>query len=667
MSGGNYRKGIMNQERSLFFRTDDRPLYGRIYSPSRGRADNPGGNLRGLVICDSLFEEKFWCERVFANLARRLASEGMLVISFDYHGYGNSPGDSGDVSLSGLESDIGSACDLLRSEGAGVISLLGIRWGAVPACRAASARDDVDSLFLANPVNGWRGQIMKALRANVAGQYSIFKKAVMTREKIIEELLAGGDCVRSGYRMNNIDGYVLSRKFFEESADAVLPPAFPAHIKKVTVITIPERQAGEETPEDPLAAGWRAAGVDCEGVTIDGDNAFWINNRIFTSTTPGFFGEMQSRMKALEMPPPGPAPKPAVIVSESFSSGGVVEKAVDVHSISGHDLCAVLYLPVKRTGIEGFVFTHGGLIGMNGAFRFNTRAARRLAEAGYPCICCDTRGMGRSTGVMDNQEQRVLFREICAGLFAPDVESAALLLKRESGAAKAVLFGVCGGAITNILAHSRYDDIDASVLLSIPVMLPSLDYGQVRMSEGYARFYLGLYLRKIFNPKAWLRFLTGRSEMDVIFKSVRVASGSVLRKITGRKTRDDSGRKSPAEGLKGSAEAGELPKKTAPGQVKSGLSVAVPGAGDNLQFNRAFLDAWRKIVSRGEKLFFVFGEHDNFKWEFNSEFVEAMPDEYAAGREFVRVDEIPHANHMYTLREWQDSIIDRCIEWVSGA
>ena len=117
----------------------------------------------------------------------------------------------------------------------------------------------------------------------------------------------------------------------------------------------------------------------------------------------------------------------------------------------------------------------------------------------------------------------------------------------------------------------------------------------------------------------------------------------------------------------GSSSAGAGAAPAGAGRVKSGLSVAVPGAGEDLQFNPAFLDAWRRIVGRGERLFFVFGEHDNFKWEFNSEFVEAMPDEYAAGRGLVRVDEIPHANHMYTLREWQDAIIDRCVEWISGA
>jgi pimeloyl-ACP methyl ester carboxylesterase len=465
--------------------------------------------------------------------------------------------------------------------------------------------------------------------------------------------------------MNNIDGYIFSKRFFEESGKAALPAALPAHIEKAAVFSIPEREAGESAPEERLAAAWRAAGADCEFVPIDGDNAFWINNRIFTSTTPGFFAEMAERMKALPPARSRPAPARAASASDSFSAGGIVERAVDVHSASGYDLCAVLYLPARTTGGDGFVFTHGGLIGMNGAFRFNTRAARRLAAAGYPCVCCDTRGMGRSGGVMENQEQRVLFREICAGLFAPDVAAAAALLKRESGAGKAVLFGVCGGAITNILAHSRYDEIDASVLLSIPVMLPSLDYGRVRMSEGYARFYLGLYARKIFNPKAWLRFLTGRSEMKVIFKSVAVASKSALKRIAGRGRGESPGAGAVKAAGSPSAKAGAAPGGAV--RVKSGLSVAVPGAGEDLQFNPAFLDAWRKIVVRGERLFFVFGEHDNFKWEFNTEFVEAMPDEYAAGRDFVRIDEIPHANHMYTLREWQDAIIDRCVEWVSGA
>ncbi|MCK4538379.1 MAG: alpha/beta hydrolase [Candidatus Krumholzibacteria bacterium] len=669
----------MTEERSFFFRTENRPLYGRLYTPdgtgngvergmdSTANSGATSAGRRGLVICDSLFEEKFWCERVVSRLARRLAAAGWTVLTFDIYGYGNSGGDSADVTLTSIYEDIGAACDLIRGKGVDIVSLLGLRWGALPACEVAARREDVDSIFLVNPVRKWKKQFMKALRANVAGQYAIFKKVVMTREKIIEELLAGGDCVRAGYRMNNIDGYLISKEFFEEVSDAAFPDALPGNISKAAVITIPEKQASSKASVDPLVETWNFAGADCEDIFIADDNAFWINNRIFTSDTPEFFSVMERLLgSAGDIPSGTRGGVPTIAESPSCVIDGVREEAVTVTSPDGYELCGVTYMPEGGSGEvdagsdeakaglrmpeggawnEGFVFTHGGLIGMNGAFRFNTRAARRLARSGYPAICCDTHGMGRSGGSIENQEQRVLFRDICAGLFAGDVHSAALYLKEKASVEKVALFGVCGGAITNILSHSTYEDIDESILLSVPVMLPSLDYGEVRMSEGFAKFYLGLYLRKIFNPVAWYRFITGKSETDKIGKSLNVALGGMIRKLSGggRKTGTDVAAKK---------------------EVRGGLSVSVPGAGD-LQFNRGFLDAYSRITGRDGRVYFIFGEHDNFKYEFNSEFVDAMPEEYQAGIEAITVEEITHANHMYTLREWQDIIIDKCMTWIA--
>lgn len=641
-------KGVMIEEKTFFFRTGDKPLYGKIYrSSDAGVFDTAPDKTtrRGLVICDSLFEEKFWCERVFSNLGRHLAEKCITVFTFDYHGYGNSSGASEDVTVESMVRDIDAACDLLRGEGIDHISLLGIRWGAALAGLAASSRTDVDSLFLVNPVKKWKSQLMKALRSNVAGQYSIFKKTIMTRDKIIEELLSGGDCMRSGYHMNNIEGYILTKEFYEQASKVDFPTELPEHIRSVTVFTIPEKHTSAEVKADPLVEEFCSGGVDCEGVVITEDNAFWVNNRIFTSDTPVFFKEMENRLLALR---PAKVAKGQPVQDEagpkeSCVVGRVRETAVTISSTGGHDLCAVLYEPSGEPRKKGFVFTHGGMIGLNGAFRFNTRAARKMAEIGYPCICCDTHGMGRSTGKMENQEQRILFRKICTGLFASDVENATGYLKDKTRVEKAVLFGVCGGAITNIFAHSYYKNVDESIILSVPVMLPSLEYGEVRMSEGYARFYLGLYMRKTFNPKAWWRFITGKSEMNKILKSVQVTVSSFLKRSSGKKS--------------------QVSEVKQPQQVRSGVSVAVPGVGD-LQFNYAFLDAYRKIVKRRGRIYFIFGEHDNFKWEFNKEFVDVMPDEFSAGRDYIKVEEITHANHMYTLREWQDIIIDKCIEWV---
>ena len=216
----------MITERAFFFRTDDRPLYGVLFKPAAGEIAPTG---RGLLICDSLFEEKAWCERVFANLGRRLARLGHTVLLFDYYGCGNSSGESEDVTVTGIVGDIEAACGLLRAEGADALAILSVRWGCAPACAAAARRGDVDTVLLVNPVRQWKNQFMQALRANVAGQYSIFKKAVRTREQIINDCLAEGVCIEAGYRMNHIDGFIFSKTFYEEAVKTTVPaPADPA-------------------------------------------------------------------------------------------------------------------------------------------------------------------------------------------------------------------------------------------------------------------------------------------------------------------------------------------------------------------------------------------------------------------------------------------------------
>ncbi|MBD3179806.1 MAG: hypothetical protein GF417_09520, partial [Candidatus Latescibacteria bacterium] len=275
----------MFTEKPFFFRTDSDPLFGVLYRPE---GQDSGNHLprRGLVVCDSLFEEKFWCERVFANMGRTLAQKGITVLIFDYFGYANSSGRSEDLSGQGILRDINDACDLIRGEGVDSIGILGIRWGAVPACRVASKRPDISSLFLVKPITEWRKQLMQSLRANVAGQYAIFKKAVMTREDIINKLERGGECTSAGYRMNNIEGYLFSAEFWRESSDMVLPESLPGHLSGNAVFHIPEREGKPPAAESKIVDIFRENGTECELVDIQEDNAFWLNNRIFTSTAP---------------------------------------------------------------------------------------------------------------------------------------------------------------------------------------------------------------------------------------------------------------------------------------------------------------------------------------------------------------------------------------------
>jgi pimeloyl-ACP methyl ester carboxylesterase len=637
----------MPLEKSFFFREGDRPLYGMLYTPDPGGSPTAPAERasRGVVICDSLFEENLWSERVDANLARHLSAKGFTVLVFDYFGYGNSVGRSIEVDVESLERDVEDACNLLTSAGINRLSLVGVRWGAALASRAAAARTDVDGLVLINPVRKWKTEFMKALRANVAGQYAIFKKTAMTREEIIGELTSGGDCVRSGYRMNHIDGYFFSSNFHQQLQNVVVPVELPPHVKSVKVVTIPEKKTSAPTREDKLVGEFQSAGVNCDGITLEDDNAFWINNDIFTSVAPGLNREAASFLEDLEdkttVEKTGLVADPTVF--ETISNNGIRETAVSFESSDGVQLFGVLYLPDSGAMKDlSFLCSHGGLIGMNGAFRFNTRAARRFAKDGYPSLCFDPHGMGKSRGPFENADQLEFFWKFTHGELADDVGDAARYLKNTVGDKQVVAFGVCGGAITNHIAHGRYDSIDVSLPLSIPVLLPRRSRGGVRMTEGYAKFYLSLYTRKLFNPVAWWRFATFQSEYKYIFKALRTSVGSVFKR---------SGSKRSAVKAKGGADDKPSSQSTTMG----------------LGFNDMFLEAYRNIIARGDRIIFFHGGNDNFKYEFFDDFVDKYPKDVEAGKDLVTVKEIEHANHMYTLREWQDEICDYCLNWAETA
>jgi pimeloyl-ACP methyl ester carboxylesterase len=596
---------------------------------------------------------------VFSSLGRFLADQGYDVLVFDHFGYGNSSGQSIDVDVRTLDQDVRDACALLSGAGVDRLTLLGVRWGAALACRGA-AHENVDSLFLVNPIKKWKPEFMKALRANVAGQYAIFRKTAMTRDEIIEELTAGKDCVRAGYAMNNIEGYFFSRGFLEQSREIELPVELPGQVKQVTIFTIPEKKGAAAGREDPLAAEFRSSGVNCDHETITDDNAFWINNEVFTSVAPRLNQEIGARLNALENGKPNEAGRacqePAVF--DSFVKDGIREEAVNFTSREGISLYGVLYLPDGREASNlAFVFSHGGLIGMNGAYRFHTRLARRFAAEGFPCLCFDPHGMGRAHGSHDGKDRVILFREINRGLLADDVGDAVAFLQRKIGGINVALFGVCGGAITNIIAHGRYDNVNASIQLSVPVMLPALTGGIVRMSAGFAKFYLGMYVKKIFNPKAWWRFVSLQSDYEKIFKALKAAAGGVFARL-GLKGRSGAATKnSPLH------QARKRTKRTSRPSPEGEVPQPTPDEG--LRFNDAYLEAYRSIISRGDRIVFFYGENDNFKWEFNNEFAEKYPEDLEAGKGLITIEEIKQANHMYTLREWQDQIGDFCLKWAA--
>ena len=119
-----------------------------IYHPPIG-----GSGQVLTVICPPLFNEYMRTHFALRDLAISLAARGQHVLRFDYRGTGDSFGDLGEVSVSDWLGDIALAVREGREiSGSSVVRLLGVRAGALLACRSVGALDDIHRLVLWDPV-----------------------------------------------------------------------------------------------------------------------------------------------------------------------------------------------------------------------------------------------------------------------------------------------------------------------------------------------------------------------------------------------------------------------------------------------------------------------------------------------------------------------------------
>lgn len=132
----------------FFFGDSSRRLFG-IYHPPRGRSER----RHGVVLCSPFGQEYMRSHRAFRQLANLLSRAGFHVFRFDYHGTGDSDGESFEASFKDWPADVGRAIDELE-DNADVerVSLVGLRLGAAMAALAARGRGDVERLVLWDPV-----------------------------------------------------------------------------------------------------------------------------------------------------------------------------------------------------------------------------------------------------------------------------------------------------------------------------------------------------------------------------------------------------------------------------------------------------------------------------------------------------------------------------------
>jgi len=198
---------MMFTEKPFFFTNGDYKLFGVIHKPGV-----VGEKVtKGFVFCHPFAEEKLWVHRAYVSFARELARQGYMVLRFDYMGHGDSEGGFEESTVKTRLSDIKCAVEHLQNLGVQEVGLLGLRFGASLAARAAEEIDGVSSLVMWQPIVNGERYMKDILRTNLTGQMAIYGRVIKNREALIEAMQEG--------KAVNIDGYDMSYELFTQASD----------------------------------------------------------------------------------------------------------------------------------------------------------------------------------------------------------------------------------------------------------------------------------------------------------------------------------------------------------------------------------------------------------------------------------------------------------------
>jgi len=296
---------------------------------------------------------------------------------------------------------------------------------------------------------------------------------------------------------------------------------------------------------------------------------------------------------------------------------------------AGHVLFGMLHLPEPaRRRSAAILLLSPGVKMRVAPHRLYKKMAARFVALGFPVFRFDFYGLGDSGGHVDQIVLVEVYNSIHNGRYVEDTLDAMDWLEREHGFSRFVAGGLCGGAISALLAAERDRRIEALLALGIPASFEGLErhYDQY-LTRGQLESLSYQYLWKLLQPKSLLRFFTFRSSYNVIYRSFR-------------------------ERLR--ARARERSEGTPPASDKKAM--------ENL--NPKFGPAFFSMVRSSRRMILIFSGNDRWRWEFQEKFEEPNAARLETYRTLYETHTIPGANHILSQEDWLGSAMDLSRAWL---
>jgi uncharacterized protein len=268
--------------------------------------------------------------------------------------------------------------------------------------------------------------------------------------------------------------------------------------------------------------------------------------------------------------------------------------------------------------------------------RLFVRQARDMQKNGFTVVRLDTSRVGYSHGEIPIGRAIDSYDAVQTGLFKDDALVFLQYLKNRFNPRKIFFCGLCGGALTAIIAAAAADEVDGVVFIAGPVTVTSPEYELSTMHPFHADILVAGYLKRLLSPSAWGRFFSGKTSYRSLFTSLKVKLAARLKKSEAFNGADKTG-----DPESGEENKGEL-------------------------FNRVFYESFEALMKSGKKIVFIMPELDRATYDFDSVFAKKVLRHFTESAHLFKVARIPKANHTFSTPESTRCLFDMTNEWLTS-
>jgi hypothetical protein len=306
-------------------------------------------------------------------------------------------------------------------------------------------------------------------------------------------------------------------------------------------------------------------------------------------------------------------------------------KPVVLKNRNGKNLFGILHTPPEAARNIGIIILSPGIKSRVGPHRLYVKMTELFTRMGFTVLRADPEGLGDSEGEIDQYVTADIYGSIELGLLVSDTLDMMDWMARETGLSSFILTGLCGGAISALLASENAPRVKGILSLGMTCILASdkidpAKYMTTKQLSGIRE----RYLKKVFSIDAWKRFLSFQSDYRLLFKSL---AKPFLKKVA--------------------------PAALAPANAAGPASSGPPATNLNPKFHRAFAGFVRQ-----NKLLLIFSEADRLYWEFEEKYLGVHAKDIEPYRQNFRIEVVKDANHVFSFTQWQQQMLDLSKRWL---